>query len=98
MSFPRQRPRRLRRSERLRALVRETHLSPEGLVYPLFVVPGSGVRRPIASLPGCFHLSVDEAAREAREVESLGIAGVLLFGLPGAVSYTHLTLPTNREV
>jgi porphobilinogen synthase len=63
-------------------MVRETRLTPDRLIYPLFVVPGSGVRKEIASLPGCFHLSVDEAAREAREVESLGIAGVILFGLP----------------
>jgi porphobilinogen synthase len=63
-------------------MVRETRLTPERLIYPLFVVPGEGVRREISSLPGCFHLSVDEAAREAREVEGLGIAGVILFGLP----------------
>jgi porphobilinogen synthase len=63
-------------------MVRETRLTPDRLIYPLFVVPGSGVRKEIASLPGCFHLSVDEAAREAREVESLGIGGVILFGLP----------------
>jgi porphobilinogen synthase len=82
VSFPKERPRRLRRSERLRSLVRETRLTPESLVYPLFVVPGQGVRKEIPSLPGCFHLSVDEAAKEAREVERLGIAGVILFGLP----------------
>src|SRR6185295_12752796 len=52
------------------------------LIYPIFVAPGEGLRREIPSLPGCFHVSPDEAAREAREVESLGIAGVLLFGLP----------------
>jgi len=63
-------------------MVRETRLSPEQLVYPLFVTSGTGVRREIASLPGCFHLSPDEAARESREVESLGIGGVILFGLP----------------
>ncbi len=63
-------------------MVRETRLSPEQLIYPLFVAPGSGLRREIPSLPGCFHLSADEAAREAREVESLGVAGVILFGLP----------------
>jgi len=63
-------------------MVRETRLSPEQLIYPLFVVPGEGVRREIASLPGCYHLSVDQAAREAQEVESLGLAGVILFGLP----------------
>ncbi len=65
-------------------MVRETRLTPDRLIYPLFVVPGAGVRKEIGSLPGCFHLSVDEAAREAREVESLGIAGVILFGLPEA--------------
>jgi len=82
VSFPDERPRRLRRTERLRAMVRETRVVPAQLVYPLFVAPGSGVRREIPSLPGCFHLSADEAAREAREVEALGIGGVILFGLP----------------
>ena len=82
MSFPDERPRRLRRGERLRAMVRETRLSPEQLIYPLFVVPGEGVRREIPSLPGCFHLSAEEVAREAQDVEALGIAGVILFGLP----------------
>jgi len=82
VSFPAERPRRLRRTERLRALVREHRITPDHLIYPLFVAPGVGLRREIASLPGCFHLSADEAAREAREVESLGIAGVILFGLP----------------
>ena len=77
-----ERPRRLRRTERLRALVRETRLTADRLVYPLFVVPGRGVRREIPSLPGCFHLSADEAAREARQAEELGVGGVLLFGLP----------------
>jgi porphobilinogen synthase len=84
MSFPDERPRRLRRSERLRAMVRETEVSPANLIYPLFVAPGQGLRREIPSLPGCFHLSVDEIAREAAEVEKLGIAGVILFGLPQA--------------
>ena len=82
MSFPAERPRRLRRSERLRSMVRETSVSPANLIYPLFVMPGQGGRKEISSLPGCFHLTPDEAAREAREVESLGIAGVILFGLP----------------
>jgi len=84
MSFPEERPRRLRRTERLRAMVRETRVTPENLVYPLFVTPGTGVRKEISSLPGCFHMSVDEAAREAEEVERLGIGGVILFGLPSA--------------
>jgi porphobilinogen synthase len=65
-------------------MVRETRLSAEHLVYPLFVAPGRGLRREITSLPGCFHLSADEAAREAEEVERLGIGGVILFGLPEA--------------
>ncbi len=84
MSFPAERPRRLRRTERLRSMVRETSVSPANLIYPLFVMPGQGGRKEISSLPGCFHLTPDEAAREAREVESLGIAGVILFGLPRA--------------
>ena len=63
-------------------MVRETRLTPESLVYPLFVAPGKGLRNEISSLPGCFHLSADEAAREAEVVESLGIGGVILFGLP----------------
>jgi porphobilinogen synthase len=62
--------------------VREHRLAPEQLIYPLFVAPGVGLRKEIPSLPACFHLSADEAAREAREVESLGLAGVILFGLP----------------
>jgi porphobilinogen synthase len=84
MPFPIERPRRLRRTERLRSMVRETRLTADRLVYPMFVVPGRGVRKEIGSLPGCFHLSVDEAAREAREVEDLGIGAVILFGLPEA--------------
>jgi porphobilinogen synthase len=65
-------------------MVRETRLTPERLIYPLFVAPGEGLRKEIASLPGCFHLSADQAAREAREVEGLGIGGIILFGLPSA--------------
>ncbi len=84
MSFPLERPRRLRATERLRAMVRETTVSPANLIYPLFVTPGEGVKREIASLPGCYHLSVDEAAKEAEAVERLGIGGIILFGLPSA--------------
>ena len=82
MPFPSERPRRLRRTDRLRTMVRETRLAPPQLIYPLFVAPGRGLRREIPSLPGCFHLSAEEVAREAREVEALGIGGVILFGLP----------------
>ncbi len=76
------RMRRLRRTESLRALVRETHLRPGALIYPLFLVPGEGIRKQIRSMPGCFNLSIDEALKEARECAELGIGGLLLFGLP----------------
>ncbi len=79
---PYYRPRRLRASTLLRRMVREATLSKDDLVYPLFVVPGQGVRAEIESLPGCFHLSVDELVREAESVAELGIPAVLLFGLP----------------
>jgi porphobilinogen synthase len=82
MSFPETRMRRLRRSESLRALVRETSLNAGDLIYPLFLCPGEGVRKAIGSMPGVFNLSIDEAVREAEEAASLGIGGLLLFGLP----------------
>jgi porphobilinogen synthase len=82
MAFPVTRPRRLRQSEPLRSLVRETQLTPKNFIYPLFVCPGSGVRHEISSMPGVFNLSVDEAVKEARESKSLGLAGIILFGLP----------------
>ncbi len=66
----------------MRSLVRETHLRPEALIYPLFICPGEGVRKPISSMPGCFNLSIDEALKEAELCASLGLGGVLLFGLP----------------
>jgi porphobilinogen synthase len=77
-----QRLRRLRRNEAMRALVRETRLSPDQLIYPLFVCEGSGVRREVPSMPGVFQLSVDEAIAEARAARQDGVPGVLLFGLP----------------
>jgi len=82
MEFPVTRMRRLRKTPALRSLVRETHLRPESMIYPLFLVPGEGIRRPISSMPGCFNLSVDEAIKEAEECASLGLGGLLLFGLP----------------
>jgi porphobilinogen synthase len=78
----RRRPRRLRRTPAMRALVRETRLSPENFLDPLFVVPGEGQRREVASMPGVHQLSVDEAVREASAAKAEGISGVLLFGLP----------------
>ncbi len=82
MGFPTTRLRRLRQNEQLRSLVRETRLSPETFVYPLFVCPGEGVRKEVKSMPGVFNLSVDEVVKEAREVQSLGLGGIILFGLP----------------
>ncbi len=82
MAFPIQRPRRLRRTEIVRSLVRETEITPGDLIYPLFVCPGRKVRQEIASMPGQYNLSVDEAAAEAQEALSLGVPGVILFGIP----------------
>src|SRR5262245_60444798 len=82
MAFPIHRMRRLRRTERLRNLVRETRLSPDCMLYPIFVCPGQGIRKEISSMPGQFTLSVDNAVQVAREAEKLGVAGILLFGVP----------------
>jgi len=82
MSFPTHRPRRLRRSEALRSLVRETRLTTANVIYPMFVCPGTKVRQEVSSMPGVYQQSVDQIAEEAREVESLGIPGIILFGLP----------------
>ncbi len=82
MYYPIYRPRRLRKTERLRQLIRETQLSVDDFILPLFVTHGSDVRREIQSMPGNFQLSVDELVKEAKEAASLGIPGVILFGLP----------------
>ena len=82
MAFPVTRLRRLRRTDQMRNLVRETRLTPDAFVYPMFVCPGEGVRKEVRSMPGVFNLSVDEAVKEAREVQSLGVPSVILFGLP----------------
>jgi porphobilinogen synthase len=82
MSFPTHRARRLRRSEAIRGLVRETRLTTAGLIYPLFVCPGSGVRQEVSSMPGVAQQSVDKILEECREIESLGLPAVILFGLP----------------
>jgi porphobilinogen synthase len=82
MAFPATRLRRLRRTAALRSLVRETRLTPESFVYPLFVCPGEGVRKEVRSMPGVFNLSVDEAVKEAEEAHSLGLPALILFGLP----------------
>jgi porphobilinogen synthase len=82
MGFPATRLRRLRRTGALRSLVRETRLTPESFVYPLFVCPGEGVRKEVRSMPGVFNLSVDEAVKESEDAHSLGVPAVILFGLP----------------
>lgn len=82
MSFPVHRPRRLRRTEKLRGLVRENRLSTAGFIYPMFVCPGTKVRNEVSSMPGVYQQSADQIVEECREVESLGIPGVILFGLP----------------
>ncbi|HEY4179645.1 MAG TPA: porphobilinogen synthase [Kofleriaceae bacterium] len=82
MNFPDYRPRRMRRTDALRRMVRETRLSADDFIYPLFVVPGSGVEKPISSLPGQNHYSVDKVADAAARAFDLGIPSVILFGIP----------------
>src|SRR5262249_13220169 len=81
LMFPAERPRRLRRTEAIRSMVRETRLSTRGFIYPMFVCPGTGVRVEISSMPGVFRQSPDKALEECREVEALGIPAVMLFGI-----------------
>jgi porphobilinogen synthase len=82
MSFPTVRMRRLRASDSMRRLVRETHLEPENFILPLFAVPGEGIRKEIGAMPGNYQLSIDEMVKECGEAHSLGIGGVILFGIP----------------
>jgi porphobilinogen synthase len=82
MSFPTHRPRRLRRTEAMRSFVRETRLTTKGLIYPMFVCPGTKVRVEVSSMPGVHQQSVDQIVEECREVEQLGIPAIILFGLP----------------
>ncbi len=84
MPFPQERPRRLRRTEALRSLVRETTLSPDDLVWPLFVLPGQRVRNPVKSMPGVFQLSVDELVAECQAGFEAGVRSVILFGIPAS--------------
>ena len=83
MAFPIHRPRRLRRTEALRRMVRETELHPSDFIYPLFVVEGRGVRKPVPSMPGIENLSVDLAVEEAKRARAVGVPSVILFGIPG---------------
>jgi porphobilinogen synthase len=82
MRFPQYRARRLRKSETIRRMVRETHIRPDDLVLPLFVRPGKGVKQAISSMPGQFQLSIDMLLKEVKEAKSLGIPAVVLFGIP----------------
>src|SRR6266566_2464673 len=82
MPFPTHRMRRLRSSQLLRNLVRETRLSPDSMIYPIFVCPGDKVRKEIGSMPGQFNLSIDQAVEVARQAERAGLAGIILFGIP----------------
>lgn len=84
MNFPATRLRRLRATPALRSLVRETHLHPGALIYPIFLCEGEGVRREVSSMPGVFNVSLDEAVKEAEACAALGLGGLLLFGLPGS--------------
>jgi len=82
MPFPQERPRRTRQSAAWRRMVRETRLTPDALIYPLFVVPGRAVRRPVESMPGISQLSVDEVVKEAKSAAGAGVPAVLLFAAP----------------
>ena len=98
MSFPTHRPRRLRRTEALRNLVQETRLTTAGLIYPMFVCPGTNVRQEVTSMPGVAQQSVDKILEECREVESLGIPGVILFGLPESKDATGASSTSPQGV
>lgn len=82
MQFPEYRPRRLRKNENFRRLIRETQISVNDLIYPLFAVPGKDVKKPIASMPGIFQMSIENIIGEAKKARDLGIPGILLFGIP----------------
>jgi len=82
MVFPEYRPRRLRKNESMRALIRETHLSPDQLISPVFIMPGKNKREEILSMPGVFRMTVDQLGREAEECQDVGVKSMLLFGLP----------------
>src|SRR5512132_876015 len=82
MAYPQDRPRRLRRNDALRSLVRETSLAPDDMVWPLFAVPGQRVRNAVKSMPGVFQLSVDELVAEAQTGWEAGVRSVILFGVP----------------
>jgi len=106
MQFPDYRPRRLRKNENFRRMIRETRLSVDNLIYPLFVVPGTKVKKPITSMPGNFQMSVDHIVREAVRMKALGIPAILLFGIPekkdeiasGALAKDGIIQQATREI
>ena len=99
MTFPRQRPRRLRRSETLRAMLRETTLSPNDFILPLFAMPGRGERHEVSSMPGVYQLSVDQIVVEAKSAAEVGVPSVILFGLPSTRtrSAARAGIPRDRS-
>lgn len=80
--FPNYRPRRLRRTEKIRRMIRETSLSPSDFIAPIFIIHGSGIKEEIPSMPGIYHFSVDMLSKEIQEIDALGIPAVILFGIP----------------
>src|SRR3989442_12597775 len=82
MAFPINRPRRLRRNETLRRMIRETRLAPDDFIQPYFVCPGKDVKKPVGSMPGEAQMSVDQVVREARETHAAGAPAIILFGIP----------------
>jgi len=106
MYFPEYRPRRMRKNENFRRMIRETQLSVDDFMYPLFAVPGKGVKKPIPSMPGCFQMSVDQLVKEAKTAREAGIPALLLFGIPerkdefasGAFARDGITQRAVREI
>jgi porphobilinogen synthase len=106
MYFPEYRPRRMRKNDNFRRMIRETKLSVDDFMYPLFAIPGKGVKKPIPSMPGCFQMSVDQLVKEAKTAKEAGIPALLLFGIPdrkdefasGAFARDGITQRAVREI
>ena len=97
MQFPQYRPRRLRRNQKFRDLVRETRLELNDLIQPLFICPGKGVKNPISSMPGNYQLSVDSLQEEVKEIRDLGISAIILFGIPEKKD-DNVIIPVNTAM
>jgi porphobilinogen synthase len=98
MAFPINRPRRLRRNETMRRMIRETRLSPDDLIQPYFVCPGRDVNKPIGAMPGVAQMSVDNVLREARETHAAGVPAVILFGIPSRKNATGSRFARSRSM